>query len=279
MNNKQSLYLLWATILNQSQSAETVLENTFELFRRLNLFSNFDKEYKNLDYEKIEKNVATKPCLHRFPKNMSINIWYSVCTINEKYNKTYSIKTTLMKNNTYEIEELINLAIKYNCNTIKFNCVREDGRAVQNKNSIVLSQEEYIETIKKIEELSKKYETKIKIRAPLNIFGCDDNYEFIPELGFGCFAGKESICIDPIGNVKPCSNYPKEFICGNVKKDNLKYIWNNSVILKQFRELKGNDICNNCKEYNNCRGGCRYRCFKEGDINRIDPFCYLKNNL
>ncbi len=85
MNNRQSLYLLWATILNQSQSAETVLENTFELFRRLNLFSNFDKEYKNLDYEKIEKNIATKPCLHRFPKNMSINIWYSVCTINEKY--------------------------------------------------------------------------------------------------------------------------------------------------------------------------------------------------
>jgi hypothetical protein len=32
MNNRQSLYLLWATILNQSQSAETVLKNTFEFF-------------------------------------------------------------------------------------------------------------------------------------------------------------------------------------------------------------------------------------------------------
>ena len=190
-----------------------------------------------------------------------------------------SIKTTLMKNNIHEIEELINLAIKYNCNTIKFNCVREDGRASQNKNDIVLSQDEYIEVIKSIEELRKKYESKIKIRAPLNIFGCDDDYEFIPELGFGCFAGKESICIDPIGNVKPCSHYPKEFICGNVKKDELRYIWNNSPILKQFREFKGNDTCNNCKEYTNCRGGCRYRCFKDGNINGIDPFCYLKNNL
>ena len=28
MNNKQSLYLLWATILNQSQDAEQVLNNT-----------------------------------------------------------------------------------------------------------------------------------------------------------------------------------------------------------------------------------------------------------
>lgn len=48
MNNRQSLYLLWATILNQSQSAETVLKNTFELFKRLKLLSNFDKEYKIL---------------------------------------------------------------------------------------------------------------------------------------------------------------------------------------------------------------------------------------
>ena len=226
MNNRQSLYLLWATILNQSQSAEKVLKNTFELFNRLNLLSNFDKEYKNINYEK-----------------------------------------------------LINLAIQYNCNTIKFNCVREDGRASQNKNNIVLSQDEYIEVVKSIEELRRKYESKIKIRAPLNIFGCDEDYEFIPELGFGCFAGKESICIDPLGNVKPCSHYPKEFICGNVKKDDLKYIWNNSFVLKQFREFKGNDTCNNCKEYNNCRGGCRYRCFKDGNINGIDPFCYLKNNL
>ena len=130
--------------------------------------------------------------------------------LNEKYNKAYSIKTTLMKNNIHEIEELINLAIKYNCNTIKFNCVREDGRASQNKNDIVLSQDEYIEVIKSIEELRKKYESKIKIRAPLNIFGCDDDYEFIPELGFGCFAGKESICIDPIGNVKRSEEHTSE---------------------------------------------------------------------
>lgn len=85
MNNRQSLYLLWATILNQSQSAETVLKNTFELFKRLKLLSNFDKEYKNLNYEIIEKGITTKPCLHRFPRNMSMNIWDSICMINQKY--------------------------------------------------------------------------------------------------------------------------------------------------------------------------------------------------
>ena len=199
-------------------------------------------------------------------------------TLQKYYNKKYSIKTTLKKNNINEIENLINIAIKYGCDMIKFNCVREDGRAVLNKDSIILSQNEYIETIKNIEKLRSKYQNKIKIRAPLNIFGCDDDYEFITELGFGCFAGKESICIDPIGNVKPCSHYPKEFICGNVKDDKIKDIWNNSGILKKFREFKGNKVCNNCKEYEYCRGGCRYRCFKNGDINGVDPFCYLEYN-
>ena len=193
------------------------------------------------------------------------------------YNKNYSIKTTLMKNNIKEIENLIKIAIECGCNTIKFNCVREDGRATTNKEKIILSQDEYIEVIKDIENLRHKYQDVIGIRAPLNIYGCDD-YEFIPELGFGCFAGKESICIDPLGNMKPCSHYPKEFICGNVKVDNLKDIWNNSKILKRFRELKGNDVCNNCEKYEYCRGGCRYRCFTDGDINGVDPYCYLKYN-
>lgn len=194
--------------------------------------------------------------------------------LQEYYNKNYSIKTTLMKNNIKEIEDLIKIAIEYGCNTIKFNCVREDGRAINNKENIILSKEEYIDAVKNIEKLRHKYK-EITIRAPLNIYGCDD-YEFIPELGFGCFAGKESICIDPLGNVKPCSHYPKEFICGNVKVNNLKDIWNNSKILKKFREFKGNETCNNCEKYEYCRGGCRYRCFLEGNINGVDPYCYLK---
>lgn len=49
------------------------------------MLSNFDKGYKNLNYKNIEKGITTKPCLHRFPRNMSMNIWDSVYIINEKY--------------------------------------------------------------------------------------------------------------------------------------------------------------------------------------------------
>lgn len=85
MNDLQSLYLLWATILNQSQSAEQVLLNTIELFNRLDIRKNFEEGFRKLDYEKIEKAMMLKPCLHRFPKNMSINLANSIYLINELY--------------------------------------------------------------------------------------------------------------------------------------------------------------------------------------------------
>lgn len=78
MNDLQSLYLLWATILNQSQSAEQVLLNTIELFNRLGIKKNFTDGFESLNYEKIEKAMMMKPCLHRFPKNMSINLASSI---------------------------------------------------------------------------------------------------------------------------------------------------------------------------------------------------------
>ena len=86
MNNKQSLYLLWATILNQSQSAEQVLLNTVELFERLGLKEEFNQKYKELDYKKIEEAMTQKPCLHRFPKNMSLNLASSIYIIDKYYN-------------------------------------------------------------------------------------------------------------------------------------------------------------------------------------------------
>lgn len=51
-----------------------------------------------------------------------------------------------MKSNLNEFEDIILLAIK--SKNIKFNCVRKDSRAKDNKNSIVLCPEEYINIVK-----------------------------------------------------------------------------------------------------------------------------------
>ena len=85
LNNKQALYLIWATILNQSQSASITLDKTLELFHRLNLEDNFSDSFAKISYEKILESVPKKPAIHRFPRNMSENLCLSVQLINEKY--------------------------------------------------------------------------------------------------------------------------------------------------------------------------------------------------
>lgn len=108
MNDIQSLYLLWATILNQSQKAEQVLLNTVELFNRLGLKEDFYKKYKEVDYKKLEKVMLEKPCLHRFPKNMAVNLASSIYMLEkyydgkpsklfEKYEDTQEFKKSLMQ--------------------------------------------------------------------------------------------------------------------------------------------------------------------------------------
>lgn len=194
--------------------------------------------------------------------------------LKKSYLGGYSIKATLMKPNIDELEDIVRYAVKYGCGAVKFNCVRLDGRANENASTLGLTREEYIRTVKKIESLKQKYEGDIAVKGPLNIFS-KEQYDYIHELGFGCFGGKESICIDPMGNVRPCAHFPEHFICGNVREQSIGDIWRNSIVLKQFAELEGNETCRSCTSYNKCRSGCRFRAYCAGDINGIDPYCYL----
>ncbi len=85
LNNKQALYLIWATILNQSQSASLTLDKTLELFKRLDLNRVTPQALLKITYEKILDSVSKKPSIHRFPKNMSKNLYLSIEHIIEKY--------------------------------------------------------------------------------------------------------------------------------------------------------------------------------------------------
>lgn len=194
----------------------------------------------------------------------------TIVNLKERYDGKVSIKTTLMKNNIGEVKQIISLAEDMGCSSVKFNCVREDGRA-KGSQDLLLDRNDYINTVKNAVNFHSE---KLRIKLPLNIYDCNE-YSYIKELGFGCFAGKESICIDPLGNVRPCSHMPSHFIAGNILDQTLEEIWQNSDILNVFRNLKGNTTCNNCKKYDKCRGGCRHRALLAGDINGKDPFCYL----
>jgi radical SAM protein with 4Fe4S-binding SPASM domain len=90
-------------------------------------------------------------------------------------------------------------------------------------------------------------------------------------LGAPCVLGTEGFCVMPNGDVFPCRRFPLSI--GNLLKDSLEDIWENSELLNQIRgrgNLKGK--CGTCGKAE-CTG-CRSLAFSlTGDYLAEDPHC------
>lgn len=190
-------------------------------------------------------------------------------------------KCTLMTSNIRNLEAIIRLAEDLEFDVVKFNCVREAGRAMQEK-SLVPTQDEYIESMRVLSEFYNGKKSKIKMVLPVNPYQKmgNDAPDFIGELGFGCYAGKESFCIRATGEIQPCTSFgPLLYVDGNAKSLPLADAWLNGRAIRLFRNLEGSSACQTCPSYAGCRGGCYLRSFTAyGDINATDPYCYERRN-
>lgn len=89
----------------------------------------------------------------------------------------------------------------------------------------------------------------------------------------GCRAGRTACAILSNGDVVGCKLIP-HLIAGNIKKQDLKKIWQNNSNWTVFR---GDDLigkCQTCEFGPACRGGCKaLSYFEYGKINLADPRC------
>lgn len=90
--------------------------------------------------------------------------------------------------------------------------------------------------------------------------------------GYGCYAGIHLLSIKNNGDVWICTKV--DYPVGNIKERTLKYIWENSELLKKLQDrdnLLGK--CGKCKNRAIC-GGCRAAAYaKTGNIFTEDPIC------
>lgn len=78
LNKSQAFFLLWVTMLNQSQRSEIVIKNTLELMKRLDSIQN-----TNIS-EIIE--IFTQPhSLHRYPKKMAHYVYKGFQVIEQEF--------------------------------------------------------------------------------------------------------------------------------------------------------------------------------------------------
>lgn len=91
----------------------------------------------------------------------------------------------------------------------------------------------------------------------------------------GCLQGKAVCSITADGKIIPCpiGNY-EEFIAGDIRIDDIKYIWENSSAFDNFRYSDNVETCSSCKENSICISGCRCAAFGYfGRIDAPDPMC------
>ena len=88
----------------------------------------------------------------------------------------------------------------------------------------------------------------------------------------GCLAGKSFLFISNKGIAQPCGYL--ETSAGDVRKDGVERVWNESPVFQAIRDLKGyKGKCRSCSFLKIC-GGCRARALQlKGDMLEEEPYC------
>jgi radical SAM protein with 4Fe4S-binding SPASM domain len=79
-----------------------------------------------------------------------------------------------------------------------------------------------------------------------------------------CNVGRVHLVIAPNGDVLPCLVFDRErFVLGNVKRNSIREIWENSEMLNMLRAIDMQKVpeCSSCEYLRRCRGGCRARAY------------------
>lgn len=172
-----------------------------------------------------------------------------------------------------ELGALYNLASELGVNYWRLNRFRVNGRGMDNKESLQLSQEEL-----KIAYgfLARKFSRDCVVPEPIfrAVFG--GRYGLI-----GDPSGRTAFRIQPNGEVSPSVFLSESG--GNILEKSLEEIFD-SDIFRRIRDRKPEGKCKSCQEYYHCQGGDAGASYLQyGHFNGPDPMCWLntqdKNTL
>ena len=196
------------------------------------------------------------------------------------------ISMVLMKSNIKYIDDYFALADNLMVDSVRFVDFIPTGRGSFDE---CISAEQIRDAYSKIKEYSNA-ERRYAVIYPSKITGLLNSRHSSSSLMklnsnycMACEAGTVLMHIRANGDVTPCVYFrDKQFVAGNIISDSFSDIWNNSLIMKKFRELGSlSDKCLNCQNILNCMGGCRayaYYKSKKHDIKAFDERCWKTND-
>lgn len=194
-----------------------------------------------------------------------------ISLIRERDDFDVNLMFTVMKSNLKSLPAFLRLGEELGVGGIIIERFIPLGRGRQIRNE-VLGKEDWRSMVKALFAHFSMELGEDEI-PPYQAFQVDFRGEEPQLLGAPCVLGTEGFCVMPNGDIFPCRRFP--LAIGNLGKDSLRYIWENSAVLNQLRRkenLKGK--CGPCREQN-CTG-CRSLAFSlTGDYLAEDPHCWL----
>lgn len=192
------------------------------------------------------------------------------------------VQSTLTKYNKEDLLELMGILSDLGISHQTIVPVCPIGRADK---EMMLSKEEYKEFIvqmykKVVYLLEKGTKTNFQIRPVFGARELFDNLNTTFEtlsMKYSCEALKNTMEIQPNGNVVPCSFL--SIPIGNVRETTLSEIWKSEKSMqlrKVFDNNKDNEHCSKCSKNDLCNGGCiANKYYYYNDFKAREPYCFI----
>jgi radical SAM protein with 4Fe4S-binding SPASM domain len=181
------------------------------------------------------------------------------------------IECVVTKKNLDDIPRLLELAKKYGLPAMGVGALKPTGRASDKKH--MPSTEDYVRLALEIPKRKRELGVNIKVDTE-RFFAMAVSMDGSE---YPCGAAHNSLSIDSDGSVYPCpTSHRTTFRAGNLREQSLREIWENSDILRDWRETTVNTIptCSECEWKLLCGGGCRVNAYTEhGEIRAPDIYC------
>lgn len=197
-----------------------------------------------------------------------------------------AISSVVTKQNIEEIPKIIDMAVDLGASSYKTTLFMPTGRGKGNVGDLILTPQD----VKNFTFIM--IEQKKDMGDMINI-SCETDYPWLAEGAdressdslktedsskIGCTAGNSSFYITPDGKMTPCP-FLRKFVAGNIRKEDVKEIWDNSSAFDIFRNITRGDLKGKCGACGylgiSCYGGCRAAAFAHsGDLYAEDPLCW-----
>jgi heme b synthase len=140
-----------------------------------------------------------------------------------------------------------------------------------------LNTEAYENVLNWLYDIESKHEIEMKVTCAPHYYRIVQEKGDTPKSA-GCLAGKSFMFISHKGIAQPCGYL--EIPSGDVKKDGVQRVWEESPTFNQLRDLSSyKGKCGGCRYLKIC-SGCRARAYElHGDFLHEEPYCSYNSSV